>query len=162
MSPLLYVIAMILMTTILRQTGLAYQTSKSTTKISHLLYMDDLKRCAKSSDELESLLNTVQIFSTDISIEFSQEKCAPLTIHKGKAAHTEGLTLSKKTLSLEESYKYLGVLQAEDVKLRQVKKQTSAEYSNRVRKILKSKLNGGNTIQAITNWVVPVIEYIVA
>ena len=41
LSPLLYVIAMIPMTTILRQTGLGYQTSKSAAKISHLLYMDD-------------------------------------------------------------------------------------------------------------------------
>ena len=69
-----------------------------------------------------------------------------------KRNHTEGLTLSSsnttKGLSLEASYKYLGVLQAEDMKHRQVKKQTSAEYTNRVRKILKSKLNGGNTIQA--------------
>ena len=80
-------------------------------------------------------------------MEFGLEKCATLTIHKGKATHTEGLTLSNNNtingLSLEEGYKYLGVQQAE-VKHRQVKKQTSAEYTNRVRKILKSKLNGGN------------------
>jgi hypothetical protein len=124
--------------------------------------MDDLKLYGKSSNELESLLNTVRIFSTDISMEFGLEKCTTLTIHKGKATHTEGLTLSNnntiKGLSLEESYKYLGVQQAEDVKHRQVKKQTSAEYTNRVRKILKSKLNGGNTIQAINNWAVPVIR----
>ena len=57
-------------------------------------------------------------------MEFGLEKCATLTIHKGTANHTEGLTLSNNTikgLSLEESYKYLGVLQGEDVKLRQVK-----------------------------------------
>ena len=50
LSPLLYVIAMIPMTTILRQTGLGYQTSKSVAKISHLLYMDDLKLYGKSSN----------------------------------------------------------------------------------------------------------------
>ena len=96
-------------------------------------------------------------------MEFGLEKCATLTIHKGKATHTEGLILSNnniiKGLSLEESYKYLGVQQTEDVQHRQVKKQTSAEYTNRVRKILKSKQNGGNTIQAINNWAVPVIRY---
>ena len=123
---------MIPMTTILRQTGLGYHTSKSAAKISHLLNMDDLKLYGKSSNELESLLNTVRIFSTHISMEFGLEKCATLTIHKGKATHAEGLTLSNnntiKGLSLEESYKYLGVQQAEDVKHRQVKKQTSAEY----------------------------------
>ena len=96
-------------------------------------------------------------------MEFGLEKCATLTIHKGKATHTEGFTLSNnntiKGLSLEESYKYLGIQQAEDIKHRQVKKQTSAEYTNRVRKILKSKVNGGNAIQAINNWAVPVIRY---
>ena len=60
-----------------------------------------------------------------------------------KATYTEGLTLSNnntiKRLSLEESYKYLGVQQAEDVKHRQVKKQTSAEYTNRVGKIRQSE-----------------------
>ena len=84
LSPLLYIMAMIPMTTILRQKGLGYQTFKSAAKISHLLYMDDLKLYGKSSNELESLLNTVQIFSTDISMEFGLEKCATLTIHKGK------------------------------------------------------------------------------
>ena len=84
MSPLLYVIAMIPMKIILRQTGLGYQTSKSAAKISDLLYICDLKLYGKSSNELESLLNTVRIFSTDISKEFTLEKCATLTIHKGK------------------------------------------------------------------------------
>ena len=90
LSPLHYVIAMIPMTTILRQTGLGYQTSKSATKISHLLYMDDLKLYGKSSNELESLLITVRILSTDISMEFGLEKCATLTIYKGKQPTLKG------------------------------------------------------------------------
>ena len=77
-------------------------------------------------------------------MEFGVEKCATLTIQKAKTTHIEELTLSNnntiKRLSLEKNYKYLGVLQAEDVKHRQVIKQTSAEYTNRVRKILKFKL----------------------
>ena len=98
------------MTTILRQTGLGYQTSKSATKISHLLYMDDLKLYGKSSDELESLLNTIRIVSTNISKEFGLWKCATLTIHKGKATHTEGLTLSNNnTIKRAESRRELQV-----------------------------------------------------
>ena len=113
--------------------------------------MDDLKLYGKSSNELKSLLNTVRIFSTNISMEFGLEKCATLTIHKGKATHTLSNNNTIKGLSLEESYKYLGVPQAEDVKHRHVKKQISGEYTNRVRKIRKSKLNGGKTIQTINN-----------
>ena len=90
MTPLLYVIAMILMTTIFIQTGLGYQTSKSAAKISYLLYVDDLILYGKSSNELESLINTVRIFSTDISMEFDLEKCAILTIHKAKQPTLKG------------------------------------------------------------------------
>ena len=56
MSPLLlFVMTMILLTIILRKTELVYQTSKMTAKISHLLYMDDLKFYSKTETELESL-----------------------------------------------------------------------------------------------------------
>ena len=70
LSPLLVVAALIPQTIILRQTQLGYQISKNTAKISHLLYMDDLKLYGKSTAEPESLLNTVRIFSNDISMEF--------------------------------------------------------------------------------------------
>ena len=64
-----------------------------------------------------------------------------------------------KGLNLDEIYKYLGILQADDVKHTQVKKETLSEYNKRVRKLLKSKLNGGNIIKAINNWTVPVVRY---
>lgn len=163
LSPLLFVAAMIPLTITLRKTRLGYQTSKTAARISHLLYMDDLKLYGKTEAELQSLLNTVRIFSNDISMEFGLDKCATLTIHRGEVQQTQGIDLPNKQtikgLSLEESYKYLGILQADDIKHEQVKKKTSAEYLKRVRKVLKSKLNGGNTIQAINSWAVPVIRY---
>ena len=80
LSPLLYVIATIPMTTIFRQTGLGYQTSKSAAKISHLLYkMDDLKLYGKSSDELESLLNAVRIFSKEKQPTLKGSHCQTTT-----------------------------------------------------------------------------------
>jgi hypothetical protein len=163
LSPLLFVAAMIPLTIILRQTRLGYQTSKSAEKISHLLYMDDLKLYGKSAAELESLLNTVRIFSNDISMEFGLDKCATLTIQRGKVTNTENINMPNnnniKGLSLEESYKYLGILQADDIKHTQVKAKSTAQYTKRVRKVLKSKLNGGNIIKAINSWAVPVIRY---
>ena len=41
----------------------------------------------------------------------------------------------------------------------QVKKKVASEYTKRVRKVLKSKLNGGNSIRVISSWAVPVIRY---
>ena len=163
LSPLLFVMSMIPLTILLRRTRLGYQTSKKSVKISHLLYMDDLKLYAKTSAELESLLNTVRIFSNDISMEFGLEKCATLTMNRGKLSQTDGIELPQvgtmKGLGLEDSYKYLGILEADDIKHAQIKKKTSAEYIKRMRKVLKSKLNGGNTIKAINTWAVPVIRY---
>ena len=124
--------------------------------------MDDMKLCGKSTAELETLLNTVRIFSNDISMEFDLDKCATLAIIKGKVTETQGMNLPNnniKGLNLDETYKYLGILQADDIKHKQVKKKTLSEYNKRVRKILKLKLNGGNIIKAINSWAVPVVRY---
>ena len=163
LSPLLFIAAMIPLSIILRKTGLGYQPSKNGSKISHLLYMDDLKLYSKTSSELESLLNTVRIFSNDIEMEFGLDKSATLVLNKGKPTQLENVKLPNneiiKGLSLQESYKYLGILQGDNIKHDQVKEKTSKEYLKRLRKILKSKLNGGNSIKAINSWAVPVIRY---
>ena len=162
LSPLLFVAALIPLTIILRKTGFGYQTSKNAAKTSHLLYMDDLKLYGKSAPELESLLNTLRIFSNDISMEFGLYKCAILTIQRGSVVQTEDINLPNNNirgLNLEESYKYLGILQADDIKHVLVKKKAASEYTKRVRNVLKSKLNGGNSIRAINSWAVPVIRY---
>ena len=72
--------------------------------------MDDLKLYGKSTAEVESLLNTVGIFSDDVSMEFGLDKCATLTITKGKVTETEGMNLPNNNingLNLNETYKYL-------------------------------------------------------
>ena len=53
--------------------------------------MNDLKLFGQSTVELESLLNTVRIFSNDISTEFGLDKCALLVITKGKVTETHGM-----------------------------------------------------------------------
>ena len=62
-------------------------------KVNHLLYMDNLKIYACSDKEMESLVNTVRVFSEDISMEFGLEKCAKVSINKGKLVATENLKL---------------------------------------------------------------------
>ena len=74
--------------------------------------MDDLKLNGKSAAELQSLLNTVRIFSIDILIEFGLDKYTTLTLTKGKITETEGMNLPNtniKGLNLNETYKYLGI-----------------------------------------------------
>ena len=58
------------------------------------------------------------------------------------------------SLKEDEGYKYLGVLEADVMLLRQMKEKTKKEYLRRVRKVAQTKLNGGNLIQAINTWAV--------
>ena len=65
LSPLLFIIALIPMSMILRKVTYAYEF-KSGMKLNHLLFMDDLKLYAKSETGLDSLVQTVHMFSNDI------------------------------------------------------------------------------------------------
>ena len=49
--------------------------------------MDDLKLYARNEKSLESLIQTVHMFSTDIEMEIGVEKCKVLTIKQRKMAN---------------------------------------------------------------------------
>ena len=103
-------------------------------KVNHLLYMDDLNIYACSDKEMESLVNTIRIFSEDISMEFGFEKCAKVSMNKGKLVATENLKLPSgkeiQELEMTETYKYLGIQQADSIKTEQMKDITRKEYKN--------------------------------
>ena len=62
--------------------------------------------------------------------------------------------------NIEESgYKYFGILEASGLKHEEMKGQTEKEYIRRVRNMLKSKLNGGNIISAISSRAVSIVRY---
>ena len=70
LSPLLFCICLIPLTEQLNRLNTGYEEHTTMTKISHLLYMDDLKLIAKSEEELQKEIQTVKIFSDDIHMEF--------------------------------------------------------------------------------------------
>ena len=49
----------------------------------------------------------------------------------------------------EEGYKYLGILERDDICQEKTKEKVQKEYNKQVRAVIKSKLNGGNVINAI-------------
>ena len=61
---------------------------------------------------------------------------------------------------LEEgvSYKYLGVLEADEV-INEMKDKAKKEHYRRVRKVLETKLNSENVFKAINCWAVSVVIY---
>ena len=55
---------------ILRDAAPGYYFARNGQKVSHLLFMDDLKLCANDEKSLESLIPIVCVFSNDIVMEF--------------------------------------------------------------------------------------------
>ena len=51
-------------------------------------------------------------------------------------------------------YKYLGILQADQIWYMEMKEMVKAEYLRRVCKVLETKLNSGNIIKGINTWAV--------
>ena len=65
----MFVLALIPLSLILRKAKAAYEFSESKEKI-NLLFMDDLKLYSRSEKGLDSLVQTVCVFSEDIGMEF--------------------------------------------------------------------------------------------
>ena len=64
-----------------------------------------------------------------------------------------------KSSSGRRTYKYLGVLEADEMKHEAIKGNIQTEYFTRVRSILKSKLSGGNVTRATNSRAVSIIRY---
>ena len=59
----------------------------------------------------------------------------------------------------EEGYKYLGMLEYDKVKEKEMKTEFFRENKRRIRLILISKLNGKNKRKAINSWTVVIMRY---
>ena len=82
------------------------------------MYMDDIKLFAKNEKELETRIQTVRIYSQDIGMEFSIEKCAKQVIKSDKRHMTERVELPNQG---KETNKYLGILKTDTIKQQEIK-----------------------------------------
>ena len=153
LSSLLFIIAMMPRSHIPRKGTVGYKLSRSQEKINHLIFMDDIKLFAKNEKELETLIHGVRIYSQDIGMEFGIEKCAMLVMKSGKRHLTDGMDLPNqdkiRTLGEKETYKYLGILEADTIKQVEMKDKIQKEYLRRTRKLLETKLFCRNPIKGL-------------
>ena len=74
---------------------------------------------------MKTLKHAVRIYSQNIGMEFGIEKCAMLVIKSGKRQQTVGMERPNqdkiRTLGEKETYKYLGILEADTIKQVEVK-----------------------------------------
>ena len=163
LSPLLFILSLVPLSLILDQSPKGYQISSSSTRINHLVYMDDVKLYGCSQQEIESLVHTVNIFFDDICMELGASKCNIVVISRGRLVQSDGIVLSSGELihylSSAGVYKYLGVIEADSIKHQQMKCMLSKEYKRRVRKLLCTKLYSRNLISAINTCAVSLLRY---
>ena len=81
----------------------------------------------------------------------------------GNMVNSDGIALPNKTtmkgLKEGDSYKYLGVIQADETKHHETKEKVKTEYYSRVRKILETKLYGGNIVTGINTSEISLLRY---
>ena len=112
---------------------------------------------------MDSVVQTVRVFSEDVGIDFGIGKSAMLVMMKGKIVNSVVLEFPGgkviKSLQEGESYKYLRILEADKFLEEKMKLNVSKKYIRRLRKVLKSKLNGGNLVRGVNTWTVSLLRY---
>ena len=64
-----------------------------------------------------------------------------------------------RTHGENETYKYLGILEADTIKHVEMKDKIRKEYLRRTQKLLETKLSSRNLIKGINTWAVPLVRY---
>ena len=162
LSPLLFIIAMIHITTYSENaqtdTNIADRKRRSITWFTLM----KLNFFAKNENEMETLKHTVKIYWLDI-MEFGIEKCAMLVMKSGKWPMTEGMELLNpekiRTLGENETYKYLDILEADTIKLVEMKDKIQKEHIRRTRKLPEIELSSRKLIKGINTWAVLFVRY---
>ena len=107
-------------------------------------------------------LSYTPLYSQDIGMEYGIEKCAMLVIKSCKRHLTDKMELPNqdkiRTHEEKETYKYLGILEADTIKQVEMKEKIKKKYLRRTRMLLETKLCIRNRIKRINTWAVPSLD----
>ena len=143
-----------------------YRLSKPLeSKVTHLLYVDDLKVSAASESKLNTVLRATNDAMLDIGLHWNPKKCSVIHIRKVKQIENAAdLKLDESTLvqSLKtgSSYKFLGVSEStlQDAKLALAV--AAKVYLQRLSVIWTSPLSDANRVKATNQFALPVLTYL--
>ena len=109
---------------------------------------------------LESLIHAV---SPDMGMEFDMEKCAMQVMKSGKRHLTDRMELPNqdkiRTLEEKETYKYLGIFEADTIKQVDMTEKIKKKFLRRTRKLIGTKLHWKNLIKGVNTWAVLLVRY---
>ena len=152
----LFCIALIPLTNALKRADCGYQVNGIERKISHLLYLDDLKLLGRNENDLESEMKIVQTISKDINMKFGLEKCARICLKVGSAQSKMhvGSTFENdiKGLDPRKVYKYLGIEEVFDIQQKNEIEKLKKEYLRRLRLVLSTELSAKKKFKQLDHW----------
>ena len=128
---------MILLSLVLTKVNVCYEWGKKECKLNHLLPMGDSKLLAKSEEQIETLVRTVLVFSTDVWMDFGLNTCRIFVMKGGEVVTSEGITLPNREVMKEvkkEGYIYLEIVELD--KIKEMKEKTIKEYKQNLRLVL--------------------------
>ena len=134
-------------------------------KRTHSLFIDDLKVYKESHQQLQAVNEILVQASNDTGACYGISKCAEIVFKHGKMVKGDGLmVLDERMRALDpdenDVYKFLGVEQAEGVKIKEVLVRVKAEMQSRLSTLLNAELYDKNLIKAINTKVIPVVAYV--
>ena len=167
LSPLLFCLALIPISREIDRSGHGYACGppERRIRISHLYYMDDLKLFSKSTDQLNSMINTAELIGQDFGLNLHPAKCAVFTLKRGRPDGTMPDITTFATdslichLDVDATYRYLGLAERGQFCEMTIKASVMQEYQRRLRLVLGSSLSAKRLMQALNAYAVPVILY---
>ena len=153
LSPLLFVLCMDPLSRKLNSTfpKVVIKTESEHYATNHLLFIDDLKLYSEKEEILKKMCEETENFFNVVGLERNREK---------SATNCESCETIAIPLGANEGYKYLGVTENRKSEVsRETYERIRTEILKRVECICKTRLNGRNTIQAINEFALSVINY---
>ena len=132
-------------------------------KITHSLYVDDLKTYHKSRNKAAVMSTTIKSMFTDIGFEWGLQKCAAVEVNRGKLTEGGNLTVSKEgsiqIMSEDDHYKFLGTVEKSKQLDELITQTLSQEYIRRLSVIWTSNISIPRKIRATNTFAIPPLQY---
>ena len=142
-----------------------YRLSKPLeTKVTHLLYVDNLKVFAASEAKLNTVLRATSTAMQDIGLQWNPKKCNVIHVRRGKQVEDAAdLKLDEatmvKNLEAGSSYKFLGVKEFTLKDERLALAVAAKVYLHRLSVFWTSPLSDANGVKATNQFALPVLTY---
>ena len=171
-SPLMFCFAMAPLSHAINRMRLGYASSsggrlaEAKFHLTHLFYMDDLKIYSTSAGNLDKVLEKVGKVSDSISMLVNAAKCARASheprgsSHKGTEDEDDDDTPDIRSLSVGESYKYLGIDQRLGIKPAKAWERAKDKFVSTLEGIWSLDLTFRQKISS-TNAILPILTYVV-